>query len=63
MLPILFLTSTRGKTRKAMAYKNQVPNLTPRGKAARRRSWAASAALFVVAAACIVLTGYIWMIR
>jgi hypothetical protein len=46
-----------------MAYKNQVPHLTPRGKAARRRSWIASFALFVVATAAVVLTGYVWMIR
>ena len=46
-----------------MAYKNQVPKLTPRGTAARRRSVIASAALFAVAVACVGLTGYIWMIR
>ena len=46
-----------------MAYKNQVPNLTPRGKAARRRSWIASGALFVVTVACVALTAYVWLIR
>jgi hypothetical protein len=46
-----------------MAYKNQVPKLTARGKTARRRNVLASVALFVVALACVVLTGYVWLIR
>ena len=46
-----------------MAYKNQVPNLTPRAKAARRRSLIASAVLFAVAATAIGLTIFVWVTR
>jgi hypothetical protein len=46
-----------------MAYKNQVPNLTPRGKAAKRRDLIATVALAAVALGCIVLTGAIWLFR
>jgi uncharacterized membrane protein YdbT with pleckstrin-like domain len=46
-----------------MASRNQVPNLTPRGKAARRRSWAWSAVLFVVVLACVALTVFVWVSR
>jgi Tfp pilus assembly protein PilN len=46
-----------------MASRNQVPNITARGKAARRRSWIASGVLFCVAVASVALTVYVWVSR
>jgi hypothetical protein len=43
--------------------KNQVPPLTDRAKAARRRDRIASVALFVVIAAGVALTIYVWIAR
>ncbi len=39
-----------------MAHRDEIPNLTPRAKAARRREWIASAVLFLVVVGCIVVT-------
>jgi hypothetical protein len=46
-----------------MASRNQVPNLTPRARAARRRSWIASFALAFVLLAGLALTIYVWLSR
>lgn len=43
-----------------MEHKNQVPNLTPRAKSARRRDLIASIALFSILIGCIVLTVVRW---
>ena len=39
-----------------MEYKNQIPNLSPKAKAARRRSLIASIVLFLVVLGCIAIT-------
>jgi hypothetical protein len=46
-----------------MTNRNQTPNLTAKGKAARRRSRLASAALFLVALGVIALTITVWLAR
>ena len=46
-----------------MVNRNQVPHMTPRAKAARRRDRIAGAALFVVAIVAVALTAYVWHAR
>ena len=43
-----------------MKHRNQVPPLTPRAKAAKRRDRIAGIALFVVAIGCVAVTLYAW---
>ena len=43
-----------------MEHRNQVPNRSPRAKAAKRRSLIASGVLSLVLVACIVLTIVKW---
>ena len=63
VLPMVSTSSSSTRKTQAMAYKNQVPNPSPRTKAAKRRDKIASVALFVVVLGCIVLTGAIWLLR
>lgn len=48
------------KRTRGMEHKNQVPNLTPRQKAAKRRELIASIALYAILIACVVLTIVRW---
>jgi hypothetical protein len=52
----MLFTSTHRKAAHAMEHKNQVPNLTPKAKAARRRSVIWSVVLFLVVVGCIIIT-------
>ena len=44
------------KAAQAMEHKNQVPNLSPKAKTAKRRSLIASIVLFLVVLGCIAIT-------
>jgi hypothetical protein len=46
-----------------MKHRNQVPPLTTRAKAAKRRDRIAGIVLFIVAVACIALTAYAWWVK
>ena len=43
-----------------MEHRNQVPNLTPRARAAKRRSLIASIVLTLILVGCVVLTIVKW---
>lgn len=57
------LTASNPITGPPMANRNQVPHLTPRAKAAKRRSLLASVFLSVVLLSCVGLTAWIWFSR
>lgn len=46
-----------------MNHRNQVPHLTPRMKAAKRRERIAGFFLFAVAVGCVAVTAYAWWSR
>jgi hypothetical protein len=54
--PADVLSISINRNTKAMEHKNQIPNLSPKAKAARRRSVIWSIILFLVVLGCIAIT-------